>query len=88
MGPSLAGKVLDTGASANKAFSIPIRFLPEGGNVWSWFPGPATTSTALGHMEQEAAQTLFGPGASRGLGEKPASAAVLSKHALGLSLVS
>ena len=35
-----------------------------------------------------AAQTLLGPKASRDLGEKPESAAFLSKHALGLSLVS
>ena len=36
----------------------------------------------------EATQTLLVPMASRDLGEKPESAAFLSKHALGLSLVS
>ena len=76
------------GASAHKAFSGPIRLLPEGEHVWSWFPAPATTSTALGHREQEEAQTLLGPRASTGLGAKPANAALLSKHALGLSLLS
>ena len=40
------------------------------------------------HREQEAAQTLLVPMASNGLGEKSESAAFLSKHALGLSLVS
>ena len=45
------------------------------------------TCKALVHREQEAAQTLLGLRASRDLGEKPESAAFLSKHALGLSLV-
>jgi len=76
------------GASAHKAFSGPIRLLHKGEHVWSWFPAPATTSTAPVHREQEAAQTLLGPRASIDLGEKPESAAFLSKHALGLSLVS
>ena len=40
------------------------------------------------HREQEAAQTLLVPMASNGLGEKSESAAFLSRHALGLSLVS
>ena len=74
--------------SAHKAFSGPIRLLPEVEHVWSRFPGPATTSKAPVHREQEAAQTLLVPMASNGLGEKPESAAFLSKHALGLSLVS
>ena len=39
------------------------------------------------HREQEEAQTLLVPMASNGLGEKPESAAFLSKYALGLSLV-
>ena len=76
------------GASAHKAFSGPIRLLPEVEHVWSRFPGPATTSKAPVHREQEAAQTLLVPMASNGLGEKPESAAFLSKDALGLSLVS
>ena len=88
MGPSLAGEGWDAGASAHKAFSGPISLLPEVEHVWSRFPGPATTSKAPVHREQEAAQTILVPMASNGLGEKPESAACLSKHALGLSLVS
>ena len=76
------------GASVHKAFSGPIRLLPEVEHVWSRFPGPATTSKAPVHREQEAAQTLLVPMASRDLGEKPESAAFLSKDALGMSLVS
>ena len=76
------------GSSAHKAFSGPIRLLPEVEHVWSRFPGPATTSKAPVHREQEAAQTLLVPMASTDLGEKPESAAFVSKHALGLSLVS
>ena len=76
------------GASAHKAFSGPIRLLPEVEHVWSRFPGPANTSKAPVHREQEAAQTLLVPMASRDLGEIPEGAAFLSKHALGLSLVS
>ena len=45
------------------------------------------TCKALLHREQEEGQTLLGPRASRDLGEKPESAAFLSKDALGLSLV-
>ena len=74
--------------SAHKAFSGPIRLLHKGEHVWSWFPAPATTSTASVPREQEAAQNLLGPRASTDLGEKPESAAFLSKHALGLSLLS
>ena len=88
MGPSLAGEGWDAGASAHKAFSGPIRLLPEVEHVWSRFPGPATTSKAPVHREQEAAQTLLVPMASTGLEEKRESAAFLSKHAFGLSLVS
>ena len=88
MGPSLAGESWAGGALAHKAFSGPIRLLPEVEHVWSRFPGPATTSKAPVHREQEAAQTLLVPMASRDLGEKPESAAFLSKDALGLSLVS
>ena len=73
---------------AHKAYSGPIRLLPEVEHVWSWLPPLAMTCKAPVHREQEAAQTLLVPMASNGLGEKPESAAFLSKHALGLSLVS
>ena len=73
---------------AHKAYSGPIRLLPEVEHVWRWFPALAMTCKAPVHREQEAAQTLLVPMASRDLGEKPESAAFLSKHALGLSLVS
>ena len=73
---------------AHKAYSGPIRLLPEVEHVWSWFPALAMTCKAPVHREQEAAQTLLVPMASTDLREKPESAAFLSKHALGLSLVS
>ena len=73
---------------AHKAYCGPIRLLPEVEHVWSWLPALAMTCKAPVHREQEAAQTLLVPMASNGLGEKPESAAFLSKHALGLSLVS
>ena len=88
MVPSIAGGMWGAGASAHKAFSGPISLLPEVENVWSWFPAPATTSKAPVHREQEAALPLIVPMGSNGLGEKPESAACLSKLALGLSLVS
>ena len=86
MGPSLAGESWAGGDFAHKAFSGPIRFLPEEEHVWSRFPGLGMTCKALVHREQEEAETLLVPMASRDLGEKPESAAFLSKHALGLSL--
>ena len=85
MGPSLAGKGLDVGATAHKAFSGPIGLLPEVEHVWSGFPSLAMTCKAPVHTEQVAAQTLLVPMASNGLGEKPESAAILSKQSLGLS---
>ena len=88
MGPSLAGESWAGGALAHKAFSGPIRLLPKVEHVWSWFPALAMTCKAPVHREQEAAQTLLVPMASRDLGEKPERAAFLSKDALGLSLVS
>ena len=88
MGPSLAGESWAGGALAHKAYSGPIHLLPEVEHVWSRFPGPATTSKAPVHREQEAAQTILVPMASTDLGEKTDRAACLSKHALGLSLVS
>ena len=88
MGPSLAGESWAGVALAHKAFSGPIRLLPEVELVWSRFPGPATTSNAPVHREQEKAQTHLVHMASSGLVEKPERAAFLSKHTLGLSLVS
>ena len=88
MGPSLPGGIWGVGASAHKAFSGPIRLLPEVEHVWSRFPGPATTSKAPVHREKEAAQTILVPMESTDLGEKPECAALLIKDALGLSLVS
>ena len=76
------------GASAHKAFSGPIRLLPKGEHVWSWFPALAMTFKAPVHTEQEEGQTLLVPMASTDLGEKPESAAFLSKDAVGLSVVS
>ena len=46
-----------------------------------------TTSNPPGHREQGATQTLLCPMHSRGLGEKKASVAFLSKHTLGLLVV-
>ena len=46
-----------------------------------------TTSKALVHTEQEAAQTLLRPMGSTVLGEKKASLIFLSKHVLGLRLL-
>ena len=71
-----------------QAFSGNIRLVPKGEHVWSWFPAPAGSSKAPVPREQEAAQKILGPKASIDIGEKPESAAFLSKHALGLSLVS
>ena len=88
MGPSLAGEVWGDGASAHKAVSGRIGFLPEGEHVWRWFPAPASTRIATVHREEEAAQTILCHRASSGLGEKPESTAFLSKPAWELSLVS
>ena len=73
---------------AHKAYSGPIRLLPEVEHVWSWFPALAMPCKAPVHREQEAAQTILVPMASNGLGEKPESDAFLIKDAFGLSLVS
>ena len=88
MGPSLAGESWAGGALAHKAFSGPSGLLPEIENDWSCFPALAMPCKAPAHREQEAAQNLLVPMASNLLGEKPESAAFLSKDALGLSLVS
>ena len=58
------------GAGAHKAFSGPIRLLPEVEYVSNLFPSLAMTCKALVHREQEAAQTLLVPMVSNGLGEK------------------
>ena len=84
MCPSLAGGIWGVGASAHKAFSGPFRLLPEVEHGWSRFPGPATTSKAPVHTEQEAAQNLLVPMASNGLGEKSESAAFLSTPLVSL----
>ena len=76
------------GALAHKAYSGPIRLLPEVEHVWSWFPAIAMTCKPPVYTEQQEALTLLVPMASNGLGEKSESAAFLSKDALGLSLVS
>ena len=88
MVPSLAGESWGAGASAHKAFSGPIRLLPEVEHFWGSFPALRITCKAPVHTEQEEGQTLLVPMASTDLGEKPESAAFLSKHSLGLSLVS
>ena len=77
-----------SGAIAHKAFSGPIRLLPKGEHVLSWFPVLAMTCKAPVHTEHMEAETRHIRMASNWLGEKPESAAFLSKHALGLSLVS
>ena len=76
------------GASAHKAFSGPIRLLPDVEHVWSWLPAIAMTCKPPVYTEQQEAQTFLGHRASIDLGEKPESNAFLSKHALGLSVVS
>ena len=86
MGPSLDDRMWGAGASAQKAFSDPIRLLPEVEHLWSWFPALAMPCKAPVHREQEAAQNLLVPMASRDLGEKPDSAAFLGKDAVWLSL--
>ena len=88
MGPSLDGRMWGAGASAQKAFSDPIRLLPEVEHLWSWFPALAMPCKAPVHREQEADQNILVLMASNGLGEQPQSADFLSKDALGLSLVS
>ena len=74
-------------ASARKAFSDPIRLLPEVEHFWGWFPALAMPCKAPVHREQDAAQNPLVLMASNGLGEKPESAACLSTDAVGLSLV-
>ena len=73
---------------AHKAFSGPIRLLSEVEHVWSWLAAIAMTCKPPVYTEQQEAQTLLVPMASTCLGGKPESAAFLSKHALGPSLVS
>ena len=59
----------------------------EGDHIWSGFQARESVSKSAVHREQEAAQTLLGPGWSLGLGEKKPSVASLSKDALGLLFV-
>ena len=66
------------GASAQKAFSGPIRLLPEVEHVWSWFPALAMTCKPPVYTEQQEALTLLVPMASTGLGGKPESAALMT----------
>ena len=55
--------------------------------MWSWFQAAETTSQAAVPSGPEAAQTLLGLMGRMGLGEKQASAAILSQEALGLRFV-
>ena len=55
--------------------------------MWSWFQAAETTRQAAMPTEPEAAQTLLGLVGRMGLGEKQASAAILSQEALGLRFV-
>ena len=71
-------------ACANKAFRCQILLLHDGEHVWSGFEATETTSKPQLPTEQEAAQTLFALFEKRGIGEKKASVAFLSKDALGL----
>ena len=87
-GSSLDGRMWGAGASAQKAFSGPIRLLPDVEHVWSWLPAIAMTCKPPVYTEQQEAQTVLGHRANTGLGEKSSSTAFLSKHALGLSLIS
>ena len=52
------------------------------GTSWEWSSSTVDQQQTPSATEQEAAQTLLGPVESRGLGEKQASAAGLSKQAL------
>ena len=88
MGPSPDGRMWGAGASAQKAFSDPIRLLPEVEHLWSWFPALAMPCKAPVHREQEAAQNGRALMGSSGQGAEAAGAARMSKDALGLSLVS
>ena len=87
MGPSLAGNGRFARARAPRASSGQISLLGEGEDAWSWFPAAETTSQAAVPTEPEAAQTFLGHMGSFGLGEKLASAAMLSQAALGLRFV-
>ena len=87
MGPSLAGSGGVARDSAHRAFSGQISLLREGEDIWCSFQAPETTSQAAVPTEPEAAQTLLGLMGRMGLGEKQASAAILSQEALGLRFV-
>ena len=87
MGPSLAGYGGVARAGARRVSSGKVSLLRIGEDVWSWFPAAETTSQAAVPTEPEAAQTLLGLMGRMGLGEKQASAAILSQDALGLRFV-
>ena len=87
MGPSRAGSGWVARASAHRTFSGHISLLREGEDVWSWFPAEETISQAAVPTEPEAAQTVLGPVGSQGLGQKEASAGIMSQAALGLRFV-
>ena len=59
----------------------------EGEHIWSRFQAAVATSQEAVPTEPEAAQTLLGLMGRMGLGEKQASAAILSQEALGLRFV-
>ena len=84
MGPSQAGYRWVARGSEHRASSRQISLLREGEYAWSWFPAAETTSQAAVPTEPEAAQTIHGPMGSQGLGEKQASAVIMSQAALGL----
>ena len=89
MGPRWFTPLLaEYGVLGQYTFSGRIRHLPKRLHLWSWFPALAMTCKAPVYTEQEEAQTLLVTMVRNGLGEKLESAAFLSKHALGLSLVS
>ena len=66
---------------------MPNQPSPRSKDVWSWFQAAEITSQAAVPTEPEAAQTLLGLMGRMGLGEKQASAAILSQDALGLRFV-
>ena len=87
MVPSLACSAWVAWACQKRDSSCQISILCEGGDVWSRFQAAETTSQAAVPTEPEAAQTLLGLMGRMGLGEKQASAAILSQEALGLRFV-
>ena len=87
MGPSLAGYGGVPRASAHRASSGQISLLREGDRQSRVYGARVAISEPRVLTEQEAAQTLLGLMGRMGLGEKQASAAILSQEALGLRFV-